>query len=213
MGQSGVTQVYEFNQQLKLSAEAEDLPIWDGIYDLAFERLVRKIHSYRRDMEMQKRGIDRGIELTSGQEVYVDEKVRFRNRNGNVYDDIALEYISVEEQNVPGWVCKPGFANHYIAYLIAPLGRVYLLPMLNLHLAWLRNGAEWLVQHGSRQTATERAGGSVYHTRFCPVPARALYQAIGATLRVPITPFETPEDARSPSYRLKPDVGSQGTLW
>ena len=99
--------------------------------------------------------------------IRIDEKVRYR-----AYGDIALEYLSSVQHQKPGWVCKP-LAADYIAYAIKPMGKCFLLPVVQLQLAWSRRGHEWISQYP--QIDAENPG---YTTRSVGVPYRELMVAI-----------------------------------
>src|SRR5690554_2191751 len=125
-----------------MSHGASDWPGWLELYQQYFQNVIG-IHDHRQDGDHQRNGIDRSVVLSNAKVIYVDEKVRGRNKiTGKVYDDILLEVLSDKARVVPGWVCKPLQAD-YIAYLIAPLGVCHLLPVLQLQLAWSRCGREW----------------------------------------------------------------------
>jgi len=169
--------MHDFNESLRRSHAASDLPFWPQIYRQAFPDLVACI-DHRQDGEHQRAGIDRSVVLLNSKQVLVDEKVRFKN-----YGDIALEYLSKEIQRVPGWVCKPLRAD-YICYAIAPAGKAYLLPVLQLQQAWLANGEAWI-----KLFPTIRALNKGYTTISCGVPVDVLFKEIGRALRVQFEPF------------------------
>lgn len=169
--------VHDFKECLAFSHAAEDLPVWNEVYRKAFPNMVQMV-TYRQDGFWQREGIDRGIILSTTKQLFVDEKVR-----GTRYSDVALEFMSSDRGNTPGWVCKPLRAD-YIAYLIAPLGKCYLLPVPQLQNAWERHGERWKVVHGTKPVANNG-----YKTWFCPVPAKELFMAIGQELRVSFEPF------------------------
>jgi hypothetical protein len=175
----------DFSQCLQFSHEAEDLPVWKEVYQKAFPDMVGMV-SYRQDGFWQREGIDRGVLLKNAKQIYIDEKVRGRNeRTGKVYNDVAMEYVSNDRTGAAGWAVKPLRAD-YIAYMIAPLGICYLLPVVQMQNAWKRKADEWIKKYGARNAVNEG-----YTTLFCPVPADILFPAIGAELRVYFDPFET----------------------
>lgn len=177
----------DFYACLQESHEAEDLPLWETVYREAFPNVVA-IVSHRKDGFWQRSGIDRSIILETSKQILIDEKARGRNRRtGRVYEDIALEYISNDQTGALGWVCKPLMCD-YIAYAIIPNGICYMLPVLQLQLAWERNKDRWLEDYGSRQAINKN-----YNTLFCPVPHRDLYAAIGGGLRISFEPQEYEE--------------------
>ena len=127
--------------------------------------------------------------------VRIDEKVRWRNRRtGKVYSDILLESIAEEERGKPGWVCKELLAD-YIAYAIAPLGKAYLLPVIQLQSAWRRCGTAWTAEYGTRRAASN---GGRWHTVNVPVPVDVLFATIGGMLRAAFAPYEPDAGAELP---------------
>lgn len=171
-------EVNNFNECLARSHAASDLPFWKDVYLEAFPQMV-DMHDMRQNGYWQPAGVDRRLILSPMGEVFVDEKVRGRNRiSGIVYEDIALEFVSNTKTGAAGWVCKPLMAN-YIAYAIVPLGKCFLLPVIPLQEAWRRNGGEWRQKYKQRS-----ARNNGYETLFCPVPESALMPAIGAWHRV-----------------------------
>lgn len=170
--------VHDFNESLRRSHSASDLPIWLEIYRQAFPTLQAAI-DHRQDGEHQRAGIDRSVILANSKQILIDEKVRWR-----AYDDIALEYWSDRDRRIPGWVCKPLRAD-YICYAIAPIGRAYLLPVPQLQQAWAKHGDVW---RGIYPDCNARNRN--YVTVSCPVPVAVLFKAIGECLRVTFTPQE-----------------------
>lgn len=170
--------VHDFNESLRRSHSASDLPIWLEIYRQAFPTLQAAI-DHRQDGEHQRAGIDRSVILANSKQILIDEKVRWK-----AYDDIALEYWSDRDRRIPGWVCKPLRAD-YICYAIAPIGRAYLLPVPQLQQAWAKHGDVW------REIYPDcNARNRNYVTVSCPVPVAVLFKAIGECLRVTFTPQE-----------------------
>lgn len=175
---------HDFDADLALSHAIESLPVWEEVYKRAFPTMVSMV-SYPEDGFWQREGIDRGIILSNTKQIFIDEKVRRRNEStGKVYDDIALEYVSNDQTYAPGWVVKPLRAD-YIAYLIAPLGACYLLPVIQLQQAWRENAGAW-----RNSFKTIEAQNKGYKTLSCCVPVSELFPAIGRCLRVSFQAFE-----------------------
>lgn len=177
----------DFNDCLAQSHAAADLPFWRECYRKAFPTMIA-MHDHRQDGVHQRQGIDRSIILNNATCIWVDEKVRGVNRvTGKVYKDIALEeWSSVENQN-PGWVVKSLFA-HYIAYAIAPLGKCYMLPVLQLQQAWIINADEW-----KRKFPQIKAKNAHYTTISWGIPVPELFKAIGNCLRIQFDPIDIKE--------------------
>lgn len=169
--------IHDFKECLEFSHKAEDLPIWKEVYKKAFPQMIDMV-TYRQDGFWQREGIDRGILLSTTKQIFVDEKVR-----ATKFDDIALEFMSNDTAKTAGWVNKPLRAD-YIAYLIAPLGVCYLLPVVQLQSAWEKHGEYWKDKYKPKKAANKG-----YSTLFCPVPANEVFKAIGQELRVNFQPF------------------------
>lgn len=147
------------------------------------------MHNHREDGQHQRQGIDRSITLSNAKQILIDEKVRWKNKKtGRVYDDIALEVWSDTARKVPGWVCKPLLAD-YIAYAIAPLGKCYLLPVLQMQQAWTQHGEQWAQQYPNIEAHNEDGYRRWITTSVC-VPPVVLFPAIGQCLRVDFEPCD-----------------------
>jgi hypothetical protein len=202
MGERSVIEA-DFAEDLKRSHDAEDLPFWEETYRKAFPGMLAML-PHPQDGDHQRQGIDRSIIMANSKQILIDEKVRFRNRKtGRVYEDIALEYLSDRNRNVPGWVCKPLLAD-YIAYAIAPLGKCYLLPVIQLQEAWRCNGERWLLEAENPQNPNRRIiaadncfNGRRWTTLSVPVTPQELFPVIGACLRVQFTPFDPDKQTKS----------------
>jgi hypothetical protein len=179
VGKPGETKViHNFKNSLEFSHSASDLPIWETIYKKAFPSMVEMI-DHRQHGEHQYAGIDRSIVLENSKQILIDEKVRGKNKiTGRVYKDIALEYISNDQKESPGWVCKPIRAD-YIAYVIIPIRTCYLLPVIQLQNAWAENKTEWLANYH-----TIKADNGYYKTLSLCLPVDTLFKAIGQQLRI-----------------------------
>lgn len=176
--------MHMFAESLAASHAASDLPIWEQIYRRSFPGFAAMV-DHRQDGDHQRAGIDRSVILENSKQILIDEKVRWRNAiTGKVYDDIALEYWSSLERRVPGWVCKPLRAD-YIAYAIAPLGRCYLLPVMQLQTAWNCRGPDWIERYQS-----VRAKNNGYTTVSVGVPVADVFAEVGKALRVQFDPVE-----------------------
>ncbi|KKK49713.1 hypothetical protein LCGC14_3132300 [marine sediment metagenome] len=179
---------HNFSESLAKSHAAEDLPVWEEIYRQAFPTFAAMV-SHRDDGWHQRAGVDRSVILQNSKRILIDEKARFRNKKtGIVYEDVALEYWSAEAEQSPGWVCKSLLAD-YIAYAIVPLGRGYLLPVIQMQEAWAKNGEEWKSEYKIIRAPNEM-NGYEWTTVSVGVPVDKLFKAIGACLRVEFVPLE-----------------------
>jgi hypothetical protein len=172
----------DFTESLKKSHEAEDNPIWSEIYNSAFPGFLSMV-SHREDGWHQRAGIDRSIIMPNSKRILIDEKARYKNSiTGKTYDDIALEYWSDRDRKAEGWVCKSLLCD-YIAYAILPLGKCYLLPVIQLQNAWRKNKDEWIKKY-----KTIEAINSHWVTVSLVIEPRVLFQEIGNGLRINFTP-------------------------
>ena len=171
--------MHDFLGSLAASHAASDLPIWEQIYRAAFPSFCAMV-DHRQDGEHQRAGIDRSVILQNSKQILIDEKIRYKP-----YNDILLEYLSNDRTGALGWVCKPLRAD-YIAYAIAPLGRCYLLPVIQLQTAWTQKGEFWKLT--CREIVAKNRG---YNTLSIAVNPDQLFPAIGAALRVSFSPCES----------------------
>ena len=188
VGTPGATKFHNFSESLAQSHAAEDLPLWEEIYKKAFPGMVAMCN-HREDGPHQRAGIDRSIIMPNSKQILVDEKVRGRNKKtGKVYTDIALEYWSDIGRRKLGWVCKPLLAD-YIAYAIAPIGKCYLLPVVQLQQAWVKYGEQWKSEHYCIK-AENMNNGIRWTTVSVGVPVSDLFRAMGECFRVSFTPVD-----------------------
>lgn len=164
--------IHNFNQSLKYSHSADNLPIWEDVYRKFFTDFNCMIN-HREDGWHQRMGIDRSVILNSSKQILIDEKIREQD-----YGDIALEYLSNAEEKKSGWVCKPLLCD-YIAYAILPRGRCYLLPVIQLQNAWTANNGDWFKRYKSNTTRTMNNSKQGYYTTcFLCVDIREVYKSI-----------------------------------
>lgn len=160
------TNIHNFNSSLAKSEQFAQWEGWEEIYRKAFPAfdIARYV---AKDGWAQRGGVDRVVFLNSGKQIFVDEKVRYKN-----FNDIALEYISDSRRKTPGWVAKDLLCD-YIAYVIVPRKRCYLLPFQQLRAAWEANKARWLVEYPIIFARNEG-----YSTVSVCVPIKELYLAM-----------------------------------
>ena len=163
---------HDFHKCLKDSHAAEDLPIWEEVYQAAFPNMQAMLN-HRQDGDHQRVGIDRSVILSNGKQILIDEKVRLE-----AYDDILLEVWSDKERRKPGWVAKDLMCD-YIAYAVLPLKVCYLLPVQQLRVAWRRKGKEWY-SNNFRPQAKNRG----YVTESVVVPTSELLSEINNALTI-----------------------------
>jgi len=166
------TKVHDFNDNLEWSEQQSDEPFWDAIYRKAFPNMVwHKLCNG--NTEGQHRGVDRLIYLSNDRILRIDEKKR-----KEVYQDILLEYISVDTINAPGWIEKD-LAIDYLAYAFMPIQTVYLFDWLMLRRVWLHFGNEWKEKYEKVS-----AKNSTYTTWSVAIPIKILRNAVALSREI-----------------------------
>jgi hypothetical protein len=176
MGESGLmsagantaVKIHDFRERLNFSEVASDEPFWLAVYRKAFPTMVNCMLTSGRT-EGQKLGVDRVIYLANNRIIRIDEKKREKD-----YDDILLEYVSVNTTGAPGWIEKD-LAIDYIAYAFMPSKRVYLFPWDMLKRCWLNYRTEWLNKY--KIPPAQNRG---YQTLSVAVPIAVLKEAVRA---------------------------------
>lgn len=178
---------HSFEHSLRASRAASILPIWEETYRKAFPDFATMC-DHSMNGYWQKQGIDRSVILHSSKQILIDEKVRFRNHlTGKVYTDILLEVWSDKERKIPGWIQKPLMCD-FIAYAIAPLGVCYLLPVVQLQQAWVRNGERWIKDYGTKSASNSSRSGSWITESVC-IPPSVIGAAMVSVMEIAFTPM------------------------
>ena len=168
--------IHDFKTSLSLSHDISDDGIWLNIYQNFFGDAFVAMHDNRENGWWQQAGVDRTIILTGSKVVRIDEKVRPLREDGKVFTDILLEYLSDEERQVSGWVCKPLYCD-YIAYLNQATEYCYMLPVIPLQNAWKYFGEKW-IQSYKKICAYNRSSSHKWTTVSVGVPVDILQGAI-----------------------------------
>lgn len=158
--------IHDFNSELSYSESASDEPFWASVYKKAFPNIVNLMLASG-DVKSQRMGVDRVVFLSSGKTLYIDEKKRKEN-----YNDILLEYISVDTTGAPGWIEKDLMID-YLAYAFMPSKTVYLFPWNMLRRAWLHFKDEWIEKY-----TIPPAYNNGYKTISVAVPTEILRNAV-----------------------------------
>jgi len=153
-----------FNEDLQYSFEPNDNNFLDKFYHKYFP-MLDKIE-FVKDLNLQKQGIDKILTLKDGKEITIDEKKRRKE-----YGDILLELWSNLEKRKLGWLYTTKC--DYIVYIIIPSNKIYLLPVLLLRKAFIKNKKEWLVSKNIKD-----ADNYYYTTRNLAVKTNELLSAI-----------------------------------
>jgi hypothetical protein len=171
MGQSSLV-VHSFHNSLAYSTAASDEPFWDAVYRKAFPSMVNHMLC-NSDCQAQRDGIDRVIVLANGVVLKIDEK----KRTGE-WNDILLEYISVDRTNAPGWIEKD-LTIDYLAYAFMKSQRVYIFPWLFLRRAWNHYKKEWIETYKRIE-----ANNGTYKTISVAVPIDTVKKAVSTAMSI-----------------------------
>lgn len=155
----------DFKTDLDYSWEKEA----DSLANQAYRRFFPHLSTIEpvTDLETQKKGIDKILTFTSGNQVFIDEKKRRTD-----YGDILIEEYSNYKKKKFGWISREKHTD-YISYIIEPSKKVYIIPFLLLQKAWLKNYQAWVLEYG--RIFSYNVG---YKTSNIPVPEKVLFEAI-----------------------------------
>lgn len=160
-----------FNDDLKYSLDKSDDPMWERLYRKAFPFVGMRTIT---DKAEQKRGRDRYVWTAEGHGYYIEEKKR-----RGTWPDIALEYISADSVNSPGWI-ERDLAIDYIAYAFMDTKTAYLFPWPILKRAWCHYRTEWLALAESQKEGFSIvvADNKIYKTYSVAVPIKCLLDTV-----------------------------------
>jgi len=131
----------DFQECYDIAESGKCEPFWDEVYHRAFPNMTNHMRGQKTKCQSQIFGVDRIIYLENGKTITIDEKVRTKVR-----DDIALEYISNDQKNTPGWIEKD-LAIDYLAYAFLPAKRAYLFDWRMLKRVWAKYGSDWKTKY------------------------------------------------------------------
>lgn len=96
------------------------------------------------DKKMQKQGVDKTLLLKDGSTILVEEKFREPKYWKNRLTDILLEYISIDNKDIPGWVYTSK-SDYLVVLYKNPLkvedSELYILPFKTIR-KWVRTHEE-----------------------------------------------------------------------
>lgn len=159
--------IHDFNERLAWSERGGEEPFWDAVYRKAFPHLLNHMRCTG-ESQAQRMGIDRLILLSNGKTLYIDEKKRER-----VYNDILLEYLSVDRTGAPGWMEKD-LSIDYLAYAFMPTKVCYLFPWDMLRRAWRAYGETWKATY----IPHVKGANNGYTTWSVAVPIKVVQRAV-----------------------------------
>lgn len=181
--------VHEFTASLAKSVQDENA-LWASlVYRQVWPSLISE--RYVKDVDAQKSGVDRLLELEDRTQIRVEEKVRHAD-----YGDVLLEVWSVwheiRARRVPGWITKLD-ASDYLAYFILPRRECILIPSFELASAWRRHREMWRAAARARSRDGkwwEDSPNRGYVTRNLPVPRNEILLTCRGTKIVSWEDFE-----------------------
>lgn len=182
--------VHDLRSSLAYSQSQSDATYWQEVYREAFPDAVSTV-DLRHDGWHQKAGRDRAVILSTGRSIFIDEKVRRKQR-----DDIAIEIWSVyplfgerpwppRDGAIPGWGAKAMDCD-FVAYAFEPTQTCHLFPFLGIRSAWQKHGAMWRQKADGREDGFEwvEARNKRYWSVSIAVPIVTLRQCIDDSLTV-----------------------------
>ena len=161
-----VGEMNNFQECYKIAEDGRNEPFWIEIYKKAFPNFTNLMTGKKEYCNSQKYGVDRIIYLENGKTITLDEKVRTK-----VYQDIALEFISNDTKNSPGWMEKD-LSIDYLAYAFLPIKTTYLFDWRMLKRAWEHFNDQW-----KKEYFISKAENKTYHTLSVCVPIKVLRDA------------------------------------
>lgn len=170
--------LHNFRERLEWGECQKDEPFWDVVYRKAFPNLVNHMPTPG-DVASQRMGIDRVVFLANGRSIMIDEKKR-----GKEYNDILLEYVSVDTTGAAGWIEKD-LAIDFLAYAFVPSGRCYLFSWPLLRQAWENNKTRWKAAY--RPVVARNRD---YSTYSLPIPIPELQRSIARCSVIDVQPSE-----------------------
>ncbi|MEM2512700.1 MAG: hypothetical protein QXU81_00045 [Candidatus Bathyarchaeia archaeon] len=158
-----------WDDSLRLGGKGEKI-VSSAIEEALPRLILRKLRYWSNRVE-QKSGIDMILRLDEAR-----VEVKTRNHKALKYNDIAVETVSVIEENKPGWIFTS--RADYIAYVILDRSerrilRGWLLKMPDFRTWFLSN-----VQKYSKHMTKTRRGSREWHTVFATVPLKDIPRSI-----------------------------------
>ncbi len=162
---------HNFRESLQKSEEDGQSEDWDLIYEHFWPKYTAR-YDDSKNMALQMSGIDDIIFDEAGKTVWIDRKVRFERKDGNIYKDILLELYSDKDRKVPGWTWKESKVD-YILYLNRMCNECHCIPFPQLKKVFLDKKVEWAVEYRIRE-----AYNPSWITTNIPVPLSVLRELL-----------------------------------
>lgn len=167
---------FGFKTQLAMSTGTA---IGNDVEKLLLEKIPGSVRVVKADTKDDRTGTDYWIEHVRGAPISVDTKVRNDDpvqKYGE--DDLALETLSVVEQQKIGWTLDETKRTDYILWWFIPTRRWVLVPFLQLQAAFRKRLAEWRGMYRSARQRTTEPGRIGWHSECLFVPREAVWAAI-----------------------------------
>lgn len=129
--------INDFDKCYEIAEGGKCEPFWNDVYKKAFPDMTNHMRGKKEFCKSQIMGVDRIIYLENGKTITIDEKIRTK-----IYEDIALEYISNDQKNTPGWMEKD-LSIDYLAYAFLPSKTAYLFDWRMLKRVWGKYKEIW----------------------------------------------------------------------
>jgi hypothetical protein len=167
----------KFSDSYELAEGGKCEPFWDNVYKKAFPNMTNHMRGRKELCNSQIFGVDRIIYLENGKTITLDEKVR-----KETWNDVALEFISNDKKNTPGWMEKD-LAIDYLAYAFLPLQTAYLFDWRMLKRAWVNYREKWKSEYFIAKANNYGSNNEyLYTTHSVCVPIKILAQACSTAI-------------------------------
>ncbi len=173
-------QVYDFNEQLKMS---QGIAINPDIEVLLMLQVPGAKQVYLATKSEDRNGTDWWVARESERRLSIDVKVRSRDwatrplPGHAAADDLALETWSVTETRKVGWPRDPTKQTDYILWFWTDTLRWCLVPFVLLSRVFQEKWEDWSEQYKTRRQES-RDNGRMWHSECVFVPRRTVWAEI-----------------------------------
>lgn len=168
-GRLSVPRVFDFSTQLVISTGTSAN---QTIGEILLSVIPGSTRAIQANQANDKSGVDWWLEMTSGDFIAVDCKIRDEDpRVKFKADDLALETWSVVEKKVVGWTLDANKKTDYVFWIWKDTGRWCVVPFRLLMKAFQENMDEWKRIYRSARQCTEGR----YHSECLFVPRSAVW--------------------------------------
>lgn len=165
---------YDFGERLKMSQGVSQNK---SIVDILRDNIPGAMRVNPANQCDDKQGTDWWVEMTNGDKLSVDCKVREEDWLKKGHDDLALETWSVKEKYIAGWTRCADKRTDYVLWLWKDTGRWCLIPFQMLCKVFGDKWQEWSKLYKVSEQFTPNYGHG-YHSECVFVPRRAVWAEI-----------------------------------